>query len=214
VQLNISPELIIAVALILLVSFPVHEFSHALIAYRLGDGTAKLFGRLTLNPVVHFDPFGALFLVISAIFLGGRGIGWAKPTPVNTANLRYGSAGEAAVSFAGPASNLILAAAVALPLRFITHSELAFDVPAFALTVMRIFVLINLSLFVFNLIPVPPLDGSSILLAALDPRTAYQLRPMLIQYGPILLLVLVFTGVASIVLRPIIDALFRLLVGV
>jgi Zn-dependent protease len=206
---QIKPELIVALALIILVSFPVHEFAHALAAYRLGDGTAKLFGRLTLNPVAHFDPMGAAFLVISSLF--GRGIGWAKPTPVNTANLRYGSAGDAIVSFAGPASNLVLAAAVALPLRYILASDL--DVPLFALNVMYNFVIINCGLFVFNLIPVPPLDGSSILLAALDPRTAYQVRPVLLQYGPIILLVLILTGFASIVLGPIIDALVSLLVG-
>lgn len=211
---TITPGLVIAVALIFLVSFPVHEFSHALIAYRLGDSTAKLFGRLTLNPVAHFDPIGAAFLVISVLFAGGRGIGWAKPTPVNTANLRYGSAGDAMVSFAGPASNLILAAAVALPLRYIAHSSLLFDLPELVIETMERFVMINLALFVFNLIPVPPLDGSSILLAALDPRTAYQVRPALIQYGPIILLVIVFTGVAVTILGPIIDALFRLLVGV
>jgi len=211
---TITPDLVIAIALIILVAFPVHEFSHALIAYRLGDGTAKLFGRLTLNPVAHFDPLGAAFLVISALFAGGRGIGWAKPTPVNTANLRYGSAGDALVSFAGPASNLVLAAVVALPLRYIAHSALRFDLPELLVNTMARFVLINLSLFVFNLIPVPPLDGSSILLAALDPRTAYQVRPALIQYGPIILLVIVFTGAASLILRPIIDALFSLLVGV
>jgi Zn-dependent protease len=209
--LPITPERIIAIALIILVSFPVHEFSHALAAYRLGDGTAKLFGRLTLNPVVHFDPLGAAFLVISSLV--GRGIGWAKPTPVNTANLRYGSAGDAIVSFAGPASNLVLAAAVALPMRVILNSDLRFEVPSFAQNIMLNFIIINLGLFVFNLIPVPPLDGSSILLAALDPRTAYQVRPVLLQYGPIILLVLIFTGFASIILGPIIDALFSLLVG-
>jgi len=208
---RITPELIVAIALIILVSFPVHEFSHALAAYRLGDGTAKLFGRLTLNPVAHFDPMGAAFLVISALV--GRGIGWAKPTPVNTANLRYGSAGDAIVSFAGPASNLVLAAAVALPLRFILGTDLVADVPDFVLNVMYNFVIINCGLFVFNLIPVPPLDGSSILLAALDPRTAYQVRPVLLQYGPIILLVLIFTGFATIILGPIIDALLTLLVG-
>jgi Zn-dependent protease len=209
--LPITPERIIAIALIILISFPVHEFSHALAAYRLGDGTAKLFGRLTLNPVVHFDPLGAAFLVISSLV--GRGIGWAKPTPVNTANLRYGSAGDAIVSFAGPASNLVLAAAVALPLRVILNSDLRFEVPSFAQNIMLNFIIINLGLFVFNLIPVPPLDGSSILLAALDPRTAYQVRPVLLQYGPIILLVLIFTGFASIILGPIIDALLTLLVG-
>jgi len=211
VQVDISPELIIAIALILLVSFPVHEFSHALAAYRLGDGTAKLFGRLTLNPIVHFDPIGAAFLVITAIT--GSGLGWAKPTPVNPANLRYGSVGDAIVSFAGPASNLVLAAAVALPLRLIIHSDLIAQVPTFAQNVLFNFIFINVALFLFNLVPIPPLDGSKILLAALDPRTAYQLRPVLTQYGPILLLVILFTGIAGRIISPLIEGILRLLLG-
>jgi Zn-dependent protease len=212
-SLNISPEIVVALALILLICLPVHEFSHALLAYRLGDGTAKLFGRLTLNPIAHLDPIGSLFLVLTVV-TGARGLGWAKPTPVNPANLRYGAAGDAIVAFAGPASNLVLAAAVALPLRLIINSPTLFDqVPEFAQNVMFYFVSINVALFVFNLIPVPPLDGSHILLAALDPRTAFQLRPVLAQYGPFLLLILVFTGIASIVIAPIIDRLVDILVG-
>jgi Zn-dependent protease len=208
---RITPELIIAVAMILLVSFPVHEFSHALAAYRLGDGTAKMLGRLTLNPVAHFDPLGAALLCISAVF--GRGIGWAKPTPVNPNMLRYGSMGQAIVAFAGPASNLVIAAAVAIPLRFILHSNLVDDVPLVVLNAMYTFVAINLGLFVFNLIPVPPLDGSQILLAALDPRTRYTVGPALMQYGPLILLVLIFTGAFGIILGPIIDGVLRVLVG-
>ena len=210
-SIHITPELIIAVAMILLISFPVHEFSHAFAAYRLGDGTAKLMGRLTLNPVAHFDPLGAALLVISAIF--GRGIGWAKPTPINPNMLRHGSTGQAIVAFAGPASNLVIAAVVALPLRYLLHSSVGSDVPIFVLNAMYTFVAINLSLFVFNLIPVPPLDGSQILLAALDPGTRYTLGPALMQYGPLILLVLIFTGAFSLILGPIIDALLRILVG-
>jgi Zn-dependent protease len=211
VSIHITPELIIAVAMILLISFPVHEFSHAFAAYRLGDGTAKLMGRLTLNPVAHFDPLGAALLVVSAIF--GRGIGWAKPTPINPNMLRHGSTGQAIVAFAGPASNLVIAAIVALPLRYLLHSTVGADVPIFVLNAMYTFVAINLSLFVFNLIPVPPLDGSQILLAALDPSTRYTLGPALMQYGPLILLVLIFTGAFSLILGPIIDALLRILVG-
>jgi Zn-dependent protease len=210
VHISITPELIIAVAMILLISFPVHEFSHALAAYRLGDGTAKLMGRLTLNPIAHFDPLGAALLCISAVL--GRGIGWAKPTPVNPNMLRHGSAGQAIVAFAGPASNLVIAAIVALPLRYLLHSTI--DVPFFVLNAMYAFIAINLSLFVFNLIPVPPLDGSQILLAALDPRTRYSVGPALAQYGPLILLVLIFTGAFSLILGPVIDALLRILVGV
>ena len=101
---------VIVVAIMLLIGFPVHEFAHALAAYRLGDGTAKLFGRLTLNPIAHFDPLGGILLAVS--FIGaGFGFGWAKPTPVSPQNLAGGRRGEALVAAAGPLSNLVLAAA-------------------------------------------------------------------------------------------------------
>ena len=102
----------------LLVGFPVHEFCHALAAYRLGDSTARWQGRLTLDPRVHFDPVGGMMLVISALFSqGGFFFGYAKPTPVNPMNLHGGRRGEAWVAAAGPLSNLVMAAIVAIPLR-------------------------------------------------------------------------------------------------
>src|SRR5471030_2823237 len=108
---------LIAAAVIILVSFPVHEFSHAWMAYRLGDSTARYLGRLTLNPIVHFDPLGGLMLLASAY--AGYGIGWAKPTPVNFANLRNGRTGEAMVAAAGPVSNVLLAIAGGLVFRVV-----------------------------------------------------------------------------------------------
>ena len=108
--LDITPENLILIAFFLLIGFPVHEFAHAFTAWRLGDSTAKLFGRLTLNPIAHFDPIGGLFLIISVLF-GGFVIGWAKPTPVNTANLRDRRNGEVMVALAGPVSNWLLAIA-------------------------------------------------------------------------------------------------------
>src|SRR6476620_6530373 len=111
----------------LLVGLPVHEFSHALAAYRLGDGTAKLFGRLTLNPIAHFDPVGGSLLALTFIgsaFSGTTiGFGWAKPTPVNPLNLDGGRQGEALVAAAGPVSNFVLAALGAVPLRFILANQ-------------------------------------------------------------------------------------------
>jgi len=206
----------------LLVGFPIHEFSHALAAYRLGDGTAKLFGRLTINPIAHFDPVGGVLLAIT--FIGSAaagsalGFGWAKPTPVNPMNLMYGRRGEAIVAAAGPISNLVLAAAGAIPLRYlIDHPELGAEVPLLG-NILRLFVLINLVLMVFNLIPVPPLDGSKVLFAFLDRRTEYQIRPILEQYGFFILILLFFLppggSIGGRVVIPIIDAFYSFLVGV
>ena len=205
---------VVAVAIMLLVGFPVHEFSHALAAYRLGDSTAKHFGRLTLNPIAHFDPLGGILLAIT--FIGsGFGFGWAKPTPVNPSNLEGGRWGEAIVALAGPISNLVLAIAVALPLRYlIDHPNLAQDLPTVVLDVMFFFVFINVVLMVFNLFPVPPLDGSKVLFAFLPPRLSWQWRPVLEQYGFILLLLLFFIlPIGGRIVSPIINGLVDLLVG-
>lgn len=179
---------IVAAGLILLISFPVHEFSHALAAYRLGDATARLFGRLTLNPIVHFDPAGGILLLLSSLL--GVGIGWAKPTPVNPNNLRGGRMSEAVVAAAGPASNLVLAAIGAIPLRLLLESNA--DVPPFVLQTLVTFVLINVALLIFNFVPIPPLDGSKVLFGLMSPRQSYQWRPVLEQYGFFLLIVVAF----------------------
>jgi Zn-dependent protease len=191
---------LIAAAMIILISFPVHEFAHAWMAYRLGDSTARYLGRLTLNPIVHFDPMGGLLLLASAY--AGAGIGWAKPTPVNFANLRNGRSGEAMVAAAGPVSNLLLAVAggvVFRLLRGVATSPGQFDL----LNIVLIFVEINVSLFIFNLIPVPPLDGTRVLLAALPPRTAFHFGPILAQYGPYVLLALIFIPLVTNIPGPL-----------
>ena len=208
---------VIVVAIMLLIGFPVHEFAHALAAYRLGDGTAKLLGRLTLNPIAHFDPLGGILLAVS--FIGaGFGFGWAKPTPVNPANLAGGRRGEAIVAAAGPLSNLVLAAAAALPLRYLLATPgLAEQVPLLVVQILYLFVYINLVLMLFNLLPIPPLDGSKVLFAFLSPRLSWQWRPILEQYGFILILLVFFlppnNSIGSQIFVPIIDALFSLLVG-
>jgi len=213
----------IVVAIMLLVGLPVHEFSHALAAFRLGDGTAKLFGRLTLNPIAHFDPVGgsllALTFIGSAATGGALGFGWAKPTPVNPLNLDGGRRGEALVAAAGPLSNLVLAIAAAIPLRYLlANPELAIQLPVMVLQVLDLFVRINLLLMVFNLIPIPPLDGSKVLFAFMDRRTEYQIRPFLEQYGFFILLAVLFippgNSIGSRIIGPIIDAFYTLLVGI
>ena len=202
------------IAFFLLLSFPVHEFAHALAAYRLGDSTAKLFGKLTLNPIAHFDQFGGTMLVIS-ILVTGFPLGFAQ-TPVNPRNLR-GRYGDAIVALAGPLSNLLIAAAVAIPLRVLLANE-AFAIQNITLlSILGFIVQGSIILGLFNLIPIPPLDGGTVMLSLVSPRTAYQLRPILAQYGIFLIILLILPlGGQSIlgrILLPIADAIFGVLVG-
>jgi Zn-dependent protease len=216
----VSPQLVqslVAVAIIILVSFPVHEFSHALAAYRLGDSTARYQGRLTLNPIVHFDPLGGTLLALSAIIGSGFVIGWAKPTPVNPYNLRYGRRGEVIVAVAGPISNLLLAVIVAIPLRIILANPEwrvlvgSSDPATFIFNVALVFMNINIVLMIFNLLPIPPLDGWHALLGILDARTAYTLRQYE-QYGFILILLFIFVGAP--VVGGLVSSIQRLLLGI
>lgn len=181
---DLVPKLI-AIAILLLVAFPIHEAAHAWTAYKLGDATAKLFGRVSLNPVVHFDPFGALMTVIS-VGIGGLIIGWAKPTPVNTANLRDRRNGEVIVALAGPVSNWLMALAGGVLARVAFHPHLGeATVPEL---VVAYFVFYNVVLGVFNLLPIPPLDGATLLFRFLSPRQVWEIRPFLSQYGLFILL--------------------------
>ena len=209
---------LVAVGIILLVAFPVHEFSHALAAFRLGDSTARFMGRLTLDPRRHFDPLGGGMLVLSAIISFGQFFfGYAKPTPVNPTNLQGGRRGEALVALAGPASNLVMAAAVAIPLRVVlgsadmVRSLRTSDIAAFAFEVALSFVAINVFLFIFNLLPIPPLDGWKVLTGLVDPRTAYNLRQVE-QYAFFLIILVFFLG--GRVLVPIADVILTFLLGV
>jgi len=185
---DIQPIDFVMIAIFLLVAFPVHEFAHAATAYVLGDATAKLFGRLTLNPVAHFDPMGGLMTVISILFSPIL-FGWAKPTPVNPANLRDRRNGELLVAIAGPLSNLAMAVLGAVVLRVLIAANA--DLPDTMYQILFLFVYFNVVLAFFNLIPIPPLDGSNILFRFLSPAQVWQIRPMLAQYGIFILIIVV-----------------------
>jgi Zn-dependent protease len=173
--------------LILIFSVVVHEVSHGYAAYFQGDNTAKYAGRLTLNPLKHLEWFGSFILPVISYFLGGFIIGWAKPVPFNPYNLRNQKWGEAIVAIAGPAANICLALFFGLLLRFGAFA--AFD-PAFV-TIIGTIVFINLVLATFNLVPIPPLDGSKIIFSFL-PYRWQRVRPFFERYGFIILLFFIF----------------------
>jgi Zn-dependent protease len=173
---------VVLVAIFLLVAYPVHEFAHAWAAYMQGDSTAKLFGRLTLNPIVHFDPLGGTLTALSLLFSPIL-FGWAKPTPVNPANFRDRRNGDVIVSLAGPLSNLIMATLGAFVFRVLNQTGVLVDLPQNVVLGIYYFVAFNVLLAIFNLIPVPPLDGSALLYRLLTPAQAWRVRPFLAQYG-------------------------------
>lgn len=169
---------------ILIMSVVVHEVAHGYTAYKLGDPTAKYEGRLTLNPAKHLDPFGSFIVPTLSYFLGGFIIGWAKPVPYNPHNLKPGRWSEAMVAGAGPLSNIALALVFSLILRSGVGN------PAF-LQITALIVFINLLLAVFNMVPIPPLDGSKILFS-LFPEKGYQMRAFFERFGFILLIFFIF----------------------
>ncbi len=174
------------------VALTVHEASHALVANKLGDPTAKYAGRLTLNPIKHIDLFGTVLLPLVLIWTKAPFIfGWAKPVPVNPYNLK-GKHGEAWVSLAGPGANFAIAIIISLLLRFLPDQILASWTDNF-LELMFFLVAINVTFGIFNLIPVPPLDGSKILMDFL-PSSMNNFKDFLNKYGTILLMVFILFG--------------------
>ena len=210
--------MLIAVAAALVVGITVHEFSHALVAYRLGDPTAARLGRLSLNPRVHLDPIGTFMILVA-------GFGWGKPVPVNSARLRKGRQSMALVSLAGPASNLLLAIAFALPFQLGLLSLPSgwppdgLDLSLLPGHIALMGVLLNVVLAVFNLLPFSPLDGSSVLMGV-APRQWVPALTRLQVIGPGILVIVVLAdfvlrlGVIWRVVGPVVNWATAILLGI
>jgi len=213
---NLSLATIISRTVTLLIAFSVHEFAHAYTADIFGDETPRMHGRLTLNPMAHLDVLGTLMLLFA-------GFGWAKPVPINPYNLRrHSPAALMWVSLAGPLSNFLLALMAAIPMRF-GLVNFSFTISSTLLPTLSelfsSFFIINLVLFLFNLIPIAPLDGEKIADYFFPPawaRTLQTIRP----YGPLILMLVIFVAprfgidILGWIITPVLIGLTRLLIGI
>lgn len=212
-MLGLNLPTLISRIIILVIAFTFHEFFHAWVAYKFGDNTAKNAGRLTLNPIVHLDPLGSILLLVA-------GFGWAKPVPINPYQIqKQHPAGVMWVSLAGPLSNFLLAAIAAIPLRFawVPYASSGAILPSPYQFLVE-FIIINLMLMLFNLLPFAPLDGEAIaanLLPSSWSRAMDRIRP----YSSYILLIIVFVlpmvgfDLLGMIIRPVLSSLFLVLVG-
>jgi Zn-dependent protease len=218
---QLIPQLVIYMV-VLLLAISAHEAAHAWMSYKFGDDTARLLGRITLNPVAHTDPIGTLLIPIVGFVFGSIGgpvasiplIGWGKPTPVNPLRWRNKDLANVMVSIAGILANLILATIGFTILKVILMTGAAEQIPESLQEPVGIFLrdllVMNISLAVFNLLPFPPLDGSKVL----DTFLPASLRPLMEifeQYGFIILMLLIYAGVLNAIIRPVIGFVAYLL---
>ena len=211
---NLNPATLIARVITLIIALTVHEFSHAFVATRFGDDTPERAGRLTLNPLRHLDPMGSLMLVLV-------GFGWAKPVPINPYVIRQNNkAGVALVSLAGPFSNLLMAVLASIPLRlglFPASYQVNGIFPTLSYFLVE-FIYTNVALFLFNMLPLAPLDGEKVL-EFLLPKNWQGALQAFRQYGPFLLLALVFIGprlgfdLFGVIIRRPLMAIVNFLIG-
>ena len=191
---------------IVIVALTIHEAAHAWTADRLGDPTARLLGRVSLNPIVHIDPIGTILLPLLAIFSGLPILGWAKPVPVNISRLRHHRRDFMIVAAAGPASNLLQAFVIAGVFRTLYDPSASDLLPA----ILKDAVTTNLILAFFNLIPIPPLDGGNVL-AGLVPESAARVIDQVRQFGFIALYALMLSGLLTELIMPPTVFFYRLL---
>ena len=188
----------------LIFAITVHETAHGWIASKCGDPTAKLLGRLTLNPIKHIDPIGTIIVPAILFFLGGFIFGWAKPVPITWRNLKNPRRDMALVAAAGPLANLGMA------FLWVAVAKLAIGFHSIAFTYMgQIGVSVNLVLMLLNLIPIPPLDGSRIVASLLSPAMAYRFNQLEI-YGFLILVLLLASGLLARILGPLLQGLLSI----
>ncbi len=202
---------IIILTIPVLLAITLHEFAHGWVANRLGDPTARLLGRLTLNPIKHLDPIGTL-----AFFLTGM-IGWAKPVPVNILQLKDPKKDMMLVALAGPLTNIFLATVSALFLKFLSITGLTYNLSLLPVIrpiymMAQASVMINVGLAIFNFIPIPPLDGSRILTGLLPYRQALTFSKIE-PYGFMILIGLMFTGIVHMLISPVVYLIVGILLG-
>lgn len=206
---------------VLLLAISAHEAAHAWMSDRFGDDTARLLGRITLNPVAHTDPIGTLLIPIVNFLIGASGgaggfflIGWGKPTPVNPLRWRQKDLANVMVSIAGILANLLIATIAFAILKALIVSRLIYSIPESmqepVVLLLGNMLTMNISLAVFNLLPFPPLDGSRVLETFLPP-SMQPLYEILEQYGFVILMVLMYMGVFTAIITPILRAVYSLL---
>ena len=203
---NLTPQLLLMRIVAVILALTVHEFSHSLAAYKLGDRTSRYDKRLTLNPIHHIDPIGMVLIILV-------GFGWAKPVMVNPYNLRKPKRDMAIISFAGPLSNLIFGFITILAIvPYAYFWGITSQISAQLFHFLIILASLNISLAVFNMLPIPPLDGSKILALLLPNHLYYKFISF--QYGMLILVVLIVTDLIDAILTPIVFAVYNVMFSI